>query len=281
MTRDIYAEVTDRIVAAIEADPGDPILPWQRGGASEVPSNIETGREYRGVNILNLWVTGQLAGYTAGVWGTYRQWREAGAQGRKGEKASQIVFYNAYEREGEDGETEMRRAIRSYAVFNADQVEGYKPPEIRDLPPLERLEEADRAVRKTGAKVIEGGDRAFYRPSTDTIHVPDGARFFDTAHGKRTENFYSVLCHELTHWTGHPDRCDRDLRNRFGTEAYAMEELVAELGAAFLCARLRITPAVRKDHAQYLANWLQVLKDDKRAIFAAAAKAQAAVDYIL
>jgi len=281
MKRDIYADITNRIVAAIESSPGDPIMPWHRGGATEVPTNIETGREYQGVNILNLWVIGQLTGYTASVWGTYRQWQNAGCQVRKGEKASPIVFYKTYEQEGDDGDIETRRAIRSYSVFNADQVDGYTSPEIEMSAPLDRLEGADRALRATGATIVEAGARAFYQPSTDTIHMPDGARFIDTMHGTRTENFYAILLHELTHWTGHPDRCNRELGSRFGSEAYAMEELVAELGAAFLCARLDITPVVRDDHAQYLANWLEVLKNDKRAIFAAAAKAQVAVDFIL
>lgn len=139
----------------------------------------------------------------------------------------------------------------------------------------------DAIIGKTGARIVEKGAAAYYRPVTDTIHMPDPGRFFDTASGTRTENFYAVLLHELTHWTGHPSRCDRDLRNRFGSEAYAIEELIAELGAAFCCARLGISPTPRDDHAQYIANWLKVLKSDNKAVFTAAAKAQAAVDYIL
>ena len=191
-----------------------------------------------------------------------------------------VVFYKQVVRET-DGEDETFRVLKWFPVCNAGQVDGWQPPPAPDGPELPRLAAVDAAVLATGAEISEGGDRAFYAPATDSIHMPDGHRFFDTESGTRTENFYAVLLHELTHWTGHPSRCDRDLGQRFGSEAYAMEELVAEIGAAFLCARLKITPAVREDHAQYLANWLQVLKSDNKAIFTAAAKAQAAVDFIL
>ena len=281
MSRDVYAEVTNALVASIENNPGDPIMPWHRGGASEVPRNINSGQEYQGVNILNLWVMGQLAGYSSNMWGTYKQWRETGAHVRKGEKASVVIFYKQITKEAEDGEDETYRVLKWFSVFNATQVEGWEPPELPPADPFDQIEAVEWAVSATGAKIREGGERAFYTPATDVVQMPDRARFFDTPTGTREENFYAVLWHELTHWTGHPTRCDRDLRNRFGSEAYAMEELVAELGAAFCCARLGISPSPREDHAQYLANWLKVLKSDKKAIFTAAAKAQAAVDYLL
>lgn len=281
MSRDIHAEVTNALVAAIEANPGDPVMPWHRGGASEVPANVDTGNEYQGINILNLWVTGQVAGHTSNVWGSYKQWRKLGAQVRKGEHSTPIVFYRQVTREDEDGEDESYRLLKWYSVFNADQVDGWSPPAPPDGPSMPQFETVEAAVAATGAVISEGGDRAYYQPSTDRIQMPDRHRFFDTEQGSRSENFYAVLLHELTHWTGHPTRCDRDLKNRFGSEAYAMEELVAELGAAFLCARLGISPAPREDHARYLANWLAVLKDDKKAIFTAAAKAQIAADFIL
>lgn len=280
MSRDIHAEVTAALVAAIEVNPGDPVMPWHRGGASELPVNIASGAAYQGVNIVTLWVSGQVAGHASSVWGTYRQWRAADCQVRRGETAVPVVFYKQVVREA-DGEDETFRVLKWFPVFNAGQVDGWQPPPALDSPALPRLAAVDAAVLATGAQISEGGDRAFYAPATDSIRMPDGHRFFDTESGSRTENFYAVLLHELTHWTGHSSRCDRDLGQRFGSEAYAMEELVAEIGAAFLCARLKITPAVREDHAQYLANWLQVLKTDNKAIFTAAAKAQAAVDFIL
>jgi antirestriction protein ArdC len=280
MSRDIHAEVTAALVAAIEANPGDPIMPWHRGGASELPVNISSGAAYQGVNIVTLWVSGQVAGHASSVWGTYRQWRAADCQVRRGETAVPVVFYKQVVREA-DGEDETFRVLKWFPVFNAGQVDGWQPPPAPDGPELPRLAAVDAAVLATGAQISEGGDRAFYARASDSIRMPDGHRFFDTGSGSRTENFYAVLLHELTHWTGHPSRCDRDLGQRFGSEAYAMEELVAEIGAAFLCARLKITPVVREDHAKYLANWLQVLKTDNKAIFTAAAKAQAAVDFIL
>jgi antirestriction protein ArdC len=285
MSRDIYSEVTDKLVAAIETDPGDPIMPWHRGGANAVPHNALTDHEYQGVNILNLWVVGQASGFTSNVWGTYKQWQALGAQVRKGEKSTPVVFYKQVVKrseESEKGEDEIIRILKYSTTFNADQVDDWQPPAPTSaITPPERLEAVDTVVTDTGAHIIERGASAYYRPATDTVHMPDPARFFDTQSGTRTENFYAVLLHELTHWTGHPTRCDRDLLNRFGSEAYAMEELIAELGAAFLCARLGISPTPRDDHAQYLANWLKVLKLDNKAIFTAAAKAQAAVDHIL
>ena len=285
MSRDVYAEVTDKLVAAIEANPGDPTMPWHRGGANAVPRNALTEQEYQGVNILNLWVVGQVAGFTSNFWGTYKQWQALGAQVRKGEKSTPVVFYKQVVKRsegGEDEDSETIRILKYSTTFNADQVDGWQPPTaVAVAPPLERLEVVDAIIAGTGARIIERGASAYYHTGTDTVHMPDPERFFDTRSGSRTENFYAVLLHELTHWTGHPSRCARDMRNRFGSEAYAMEELVAELGAAFLCARLGISPTPREDHAQYLANWLKVLKSDKKAVFTAAAKAQAAVDYIL
>lgn len=283
MKQDVYTIVTQAIIDAIERDPGDPIMPWHRGGANAVPHNALTEQEYRGVNILNLWVVGQVAGFTSNVWGTYKQWQALGAQVRKGAKSTPVIFYKQVVRRSDDGDEEETIRILKYSTaFNADQVDGWQPP-TPDItaPPLERLEVVDAIIADTGARIIERGTSAFYRPTTDTVHMPDPDRFLDTPGGTRTENFYAVLLHELTHWTGHSTRCARDLRNRFGSEAYAMEELVAELGAAFCCARLGISPSPREDHAQYLANWLKVLKSDKKAIFTAAAKAQAAVDYLL
>ncbi len=279
MSRDIHAEVTAALIAAIEADPGDPVMPWHRGGGAGLPRNVASGEAYRGANVLSLWLAGEAKGCARSIWGTYRQWSALGCQVRRGETATPVVFYKAVAREREDGEEDSYRVLRWFPVFNVDQVEGFAPSDELG-PALPRLADVDDFVRSTGAEITEGGDRACYVPATDRIHMPDGRRFFDTESGTRTENYYAVLMHELTHWTGHETRCARDLRNRFGSEAYAMEELVAELGAAFLCAGLGITPTVREDHARYLVNWLKVLKSDKTAIFTAAAKAQAAVGYL-
>jgi len=281
MSRDIYVEVTSAIVAAIEKDPGDPIMPWHRGGAGQIPKNLITDHDYQGVNILNLWVAAHLAGFDSNLWGTYRQWREVGANVRKGEKASVIIFYKQVTKETGAGEDETFRVLKWFNVFNANQVDGWATLDLATVAPMKRIDAVEAAVAATRAAIQEGGTNACYSPALDVIRMPDRARFFDTTTGTRAEIFYAVLLHELTHWTGHPTRCGRDLRNRFGSEAYAMEELVAEFGAAFLCARLGVSPTPREDHAQYVANWLRVLKSDKKAIFTAAAQAQVAVDYIL
>lgn len=283
MSRDIYEEITSSIITAIERDPGNPVMPWHRdASANRVPMNVATEATYNGVNILNLWVEAQVAGHTSNQWGTYRQWREVGAQVRKGERASVIVFYKSITKTNEEGEDESYRLLKYYTVFNACQVDGWATGTATvDTPLFERLEEVENAIAATGAYIREGGDCAYYAPSGDFIQMPDRGRFFDTKDGNRSENFYAVLLHELTHWTGHTSRCDRNLRNRFGSEAYAMEELVAELGAAFLCARLGISSTPREDHAAYVGNWLSVLKSDKKAIFTAAAQAQVAVDHVL
>jgi antirestriction protein ArdC len=200
---------------------------------------------------------------------------------RKGEKASTIVKYGTVETEDEETEEKCTHGyLRGYSVFNADQVDGYAYPVEPELPPLARLERIDGFVSATGVKIQEGGTRACYVPAKDKIYMPQAERFIDTKRQTRTEAFYSTLFHELTHWSGAPHRLAREKGGRFGSAEYAFEELVAELGAAFLCARLQVTPEVREDHAQYIVSWLKALKGDKRFIFSAAAQAQLAADYL-
>ncbi|MBX9591757.1 MAG: ssDNA-binding domain-containing protein [Hyphomonadaceae bacterium] len=284
---DIYQTITSKLLAAIEASPGDPIMPWQRGGTQPVlPTNAVTGQAYRGVNILSLWVSALERGYESGEWATLRQWNEKGARVRKGEKASPIVFYKeitvASETDGDDGEaeTERRRFARGYWVFAAEQVDGYQPAAALPHNPITRIAAAEAYFAATGAKVVVGGTQACYRASTDTIHMPDEARFLDTDGRTRTEAWYAVLGHESTHWAGAPRRLNREFGKRFGDDAYCFEEACAEIGAAFLCARLGIAIEPHPDHARYIQHWLTVMKADPRAIFAAAAKAQEAVAYL-
>ena len=283
----IYETITAKILAAIEADPGDPIMPWQRGGARPVlPTNALTGQAYRGVNILSLWVTALERGYSSGEWATLRQWNEKGACVRKGEKASPIAFYKEItvdaESEVDEGEaeTERRRFARGYWVFAAEQVDGYAPATVLPPNPIARIAAAEAYVAATGATVIVGGTQACYRPSTDTIHMPDEARFFDTDARTRAEAFAAVEFHEFIHWAGAAHRLDRQLGRRFGDDRYSAEEIIAETGSAFLCARVGIAPEPHPDHARYIHHWLKVMKADSRAIFAAAAKAQEAVTYL-
>jgi antirestriction protein ArdC len=283
--QDVYSEITSQLIAAIEADPGKPALPWRRSsGPLFMPENALTKNAYNGINIVSLWVAAEVKGYTAPVWATYRQWLELGAQARSGEKSSLVIFYKEFEAEpnpdiaDDDGK---RRVARASSVFNASQVDGYVAPDApKLLGPVERVEAADRFVSASGARIEHGGDRAYYRPSTDHIQMPAEETFCGTETMSRSEGYYATLVHELTHWTGAKHRLDREMGKRFGDHAYAAEELVAEIGAAFLCAELGITQETRADHAQYLAQWLKLLKDDSRAIFAAAAKASEAASYL-
>ncbi|MCA3186042.1 MAG: DUF1738 domain-containing protein [Methylobacterium sp.] len=287
LSRDVYTQVTDTIISAIEAGAGQWDMPWHRHGVTHTrPMNALTGKRYRGVNVLALWAAAEARGFTTGLWGTYRQWQEKGAQVRKGEKSSLVVFFKELavdETNPETGETERGRRLIAKAsyVFNANQVDGFVASEpAAPANPAEVLSQVEAYVTATGARVAFGGEGAFYRPLTDTIHMPDRSRFVGSATSSATECLYSTLLHELTHWTGIKTRCDREFGKRFGDDAYAMEELVAELGAAFLCADLGIANTPRPDHAAYISHWLTVLKADKKAIFTAASKASQAVDYL-
>jgi antirestriction protein ArdC len=284
---EIHQHVTNQIVAAIEAGAGEFRLPWHRSAGSIMrPVNIASKKPYQGVNILTLWAAGDAAGFQSGTWGTYKQWGEAGAQVRKGEKASYIVFYKEIAFAGDDADDskgDTRLFARATPVFAAEQVDGYASPAPEPKTPVEAADdivEAERFIAATGALILHAGERACYRPSTDTIHLPPREAFQATATSTATEAYYSTKLHELTHWTGIEKRCNRQFGKRFGDDAYAMEELTAELGAAFLCADLGIADAPRADHAQYLDNWLRVLKADKKAIFTAASKASEAVAFL-
>ncbi len=287
---DLYRTITDRITAALESA-GPWQRPWTIGGGTMMPANALTGRAYRGVNAVLLLAAAQTLGY-GGRWATFRQWQQLGGAVRKGERASLVILWKPLNDGAEaapaDDAAEMdtaepapgRLVCRAYHVFAAEQVEGVAI-DASALPDLaERIDAAERFVASTAADIRLGGDRAFYLPSGDFIQMPAPAAFTGTQTSTATEGYYATLLHELTHWTAHPSRCARDLSGRFGSEAYAMEELVAELGAAFLCGTLGITDTPRPDHAAYLGSWLGVLRRDARAIFTAAARAQQAADFL-
>jgi len=280
-TPDIYERVTKQIIEAMERGAEGYRMPWHVTDADcFAPINVVSKRPYRGVNVLLLWLLAEHHGYESGQWATYNQWQELGAQVRKGEKAALVVFWKISERNREESEDQEEptstRAVlaRGYYVFNVAQVEGYSPEPSPVLPEGERIERAERFFAQLGANIRHGGAAACYSPQEDLIHMPPFSCFRDAV------TYYSTLGHESVHWTGAPHRLNRDLRPRFETESYAMEELVAELGAAFLCSALNLSNEPRQDHAAYLSNWLKVLKQDKRAIFAAASQAQKAVDWM-
>jgi antirestriction protein ArdC len=258
-------------------------MPWNTFGF--LPSNAVNKRSYRGINILALWASAQKHNVTTQLWATYQQWREIGAQVRKGEQSTAVVFWK-FRDDGSEGETDpledgtsdARRArcfARTYHVFNADQVDGFDAPQQPTLPEAERLEIAEQFFHATEARIVECGMRAYYDSKADEIHMPPFTLF------KKADYFYSTLAHEVIHFSGHPSRCNRQLGNRFGSEFYAAEELVAELGSAFLSAELQLATEPRLDNAPYVENWLKILRNDKRAIFTAASKAQQAVAWLV
>jgi antirestriction protein ArdC len=280
---DLYQSVTNHIISAIEnlSEDDQLIMPWHRSGLSELPTNVASSNHYNGINILSLWVAAIERGFASNIWGTYRQWKKAGAQVLKGEKSTLVIFYKEYLAEDESGKEQVQRFARASWAFNVAQVEGFELPTPEQASdPIDRIGAVDIYVTNTRAEIIHGGDMACYRPASDTISMPDDCAFLDTKTGTRTENYYAILLHELTHWTKGKSRCNRDMAKRFGDDVYAMEELVAELGAAFQCAELGISSEPRADHAQYLAHWMSVMKADKKAIFTAAAKASEAVQFI-
>lgn len=283
---DVHEAITNQIIAAIDAGAGKLQMPWHRSGANIMrPVNVASGNAYRGVNTVALWAAADAFGYDHGLWGTYRQWQDRGAQVRKGEKSSLIVFYREFEPDdadnGDDNDLSRRCMARASRVFNIAQVDGYELTEpTTDDNRVDPIASAEAFVSATGAKISEGGDRAFYSIREDAITMPDRYRFIDTKSGTATEAWYATLLHELTHWTGASHRLDRTFGERFGDDAYAMEELVAELGAAFLCGDLGISAEPRTDHAAYIDSWLRILKGDRKAIFAAASAASRAAEFL-
>ena len=283
---DVYERITNQIVAELEKGVRPWLKPWNaEHSAGRITRPLRgNGIPYRGINVVMLWSEAMEKGYAAPIWMTFKQAIELKACVRKGEKGSLVVYADKITRTETDAATgeENEFAIpfmKGYTVFNVEQIDGlpehfYGKPEPRTdaVPRIERVESFFAA---TGANVVHGGSRACYIPSTDNIHMPCIDFFRDA------ESYYATLAHETTHWTKHTSRLNREFgRKRFGDEGYAMEELVAELGSAFLSADLDLTPEVRDDHASYVASWLKVLKNDKRAIFSAASHAQRAVDFL-
>ncbi|WP_425228556.1 ArdC family protein [Sphingomonas sp.] len=284
MRTDLYQAITRSILAAIEAGArsGKYRMPWHRSSGTSTPLNAVSGRPYRGINTLLLWAAATEAGYPTGKWATYRQWSATGAQVRKGEQATVVLLWKtvgsgATDQDQTDADHErsrQRMLARAFHVFNAAQVDGWTPKQPV-LPLAARISAAEEFFAALPAEVSHGSDDAFYDPASDNVFLPSFSAF------RSAEAYYSVYAHELTHWTGIKSRLDRDLTGRFGSHAYAMEELVAELGAAFTVGHLGLAATPREDHALYIASWLAALKDDPRAIVTAASRAQAAADYLI
>ena len=273
MAIDIYKEITDKIIAALEQGGLPPwVKPWSVfEGESALPSNYSSGKPYRGANIISLWASQAVSGYESSQWVTYKQAAEKGLQVRKGQKGSHVIFWK-FLKKMVDGEEQKIPMARAYTVFNLDQCDGYEHP---DMPAIEWQadNDIDSRVSELQAEISHGGTSAYFSPKHDEIRMPDRARF------KTKENYYATLLHELTHWTGHKSRLDRPFIGGFGSPDYAREELVAELGAAFLCAHYKLDGQLQ--HEQYIDNWLSVLRGDKKAIVRASSLAQQAADLVI
>lgn len=286
MRSDVYQRITNQIVSELEKGVRPWLKPWN---AEHVAGRITrplraNGSPYQGINVLMLWSEAVAKGYAAPIWMTFKQALELNAHVRKGEHGSLVVYADKITRTETDADTgeESERAIpfmKGYTVFNVEQIEDlpehfYARPQPR-TETVQRIERAEAFFAATGAAIRHGGTMAYYAIKDDFVQMPPFEAF------REAESYYATLGHETTHWTRHPSRLDRDFgRKRYGDEGYAMEELVAELGSAFLSADLDLTSEVREDHAAYIASWIKVLKNDNRAIFTAASHAQRAVDFL-
>lgn len=273
---DIYQTVTDNIIAALEAGVKPWACPWQRvAGMSGLPSNYATQVAYNGMNIILLWCSASKQGFSDSRWMTYKQALAAGGQVRKGEHGTAAIFYTTLEKESDAGEVEQIPMLKSFTVFNIQQIDGL-PLTTETASPeatFDPLPQGENLFRKSGANIIEKGQNAFFSPSTDEVWLPERHLFSDVA------NFYATGLHELVHWSGGKKRLGREMKGRFGSEDYAFEELIAELGSAFLMADLGIVGEVQ--HESYIASWLKALKNDKRYIFKAVSAASKAHRYLM
>ncbi|MDP1871220.1 MAG: zincin-like metallopeptidase domain-containing protein [Gallionella sp.] len=278
--KDIYAQVTNRIIEALETGTPPWVRPWQ--ASSDEPRNLLTEKPYRGVNVLMLYVEASLCSYVDNRWLTFKQANEIGARVRKGEHGTQIVFYRMREiKEGAlsnaaESDADARRIplLKTFTVFNVSQLDSV-PEKFAACAQVawSPIAAAEETIANTGAVIQHGGNRAFYRPTDDMIQLPSSTSF------SKPEDYYATALHELCHWTGHPRRLNRVLNGRRDIEAYAYEELIAEIGAAFLCAHCGLS--ARLEHASYVSSWLDALRRDKRLIFVAAGAAQKAADFVL
>jgi len=269
---DIYKTVTDSIIAELEKGAIPWVKPWRVDSSAD--KNFISQKPYQGINRLLLGMSSMSKGYTNPAWATFKQWQESGANVKAGEKATHIVFFKPMKSTDKaTGKESGYCVIRGYAVFNVAQTDMQIIPSVMPDAPFNPVPACEDRIVKTGASISHGGDAAFYMPSQDRIQLPNKGSFDSEA------NYYATAFHELSHWTGAKHRLDRSLdKGRFGNPAYAFEELVAEISAAYLCADYKIQGELR--HAGYIQSWLKACKDDSKAIFKAAAHAQRATDYI-
>jgi len=284
---DIRQEITNKIIAIMERGQQATQELWVKSSASGFPINASTGKQYNGINILILWNEAAENGYEKNLWLTYKQAAAMGAQVRKGEKGTMCAYFEMMkkkdkktENQENNDESEFFPMCKPFWVFNVAQIDGLpeemtRPDNLEELPKFSPIESAEKILASSGAVINHGGNRAFYSISKDEVFLPERERF------TTPENYYAVGLHELTHWTGHKSRLDRKFGKRFGDNAYAFEELVAELGAAFVIGHCGLIGATIENHANYLNSWIKVLKEDKTAIFTAAKNAGQAFDFLM
>lgn len=274
----IRQTITDKIINILEAGTTKGGPRWTHCAGQGLPRNAKTQDTYRGINVLLLWSEAAERGYSTSLWLTYKQAATMGAQVRKGEKSVMCIFFDKIKKESNDGQEEtFYPMVKPFWLFNAAQIDGLpesltNPVEIHRF---NRVSEVEQVLASAGARIRHGFDDAFYMPGRDEICLPDKARFTSET------NYYATALHELGHWTGHESRLNRTFGKRFGDEAYAMEELVAELSAAFSMGYLGMVDGTIEKHASYLESWIKCLKADKGAIFTAASQAAKASDLVL
>jgi antirestriction protein ArdC len=272
--RNIHKEISDKIVAAMEQGKLPWIKPWSGIGGGAMPRNAVTRRAYSGANVTLLWLASDAGNYTSNRWLTYKQAQEAGGNVKKGEKATMVVYASTFEKENDKGQKNVIPFLKSFSVFALEQCEGLdafleKP---KALNPDQRDADCDAFLLASGADIRHGEGRAYYKNSEDFIMLPPFEAF------KSGTGYYETALHELVHWSGHEKRCNRQFGKRFGDKAYAAEELVAELGAAFMCAEFGYDAVTQ--HAAYIQNWIDLIKDDPKAFITASSKASASVEYL-
>lgn len=273
---DMYQVVTDKIIAALDKGVKPWVCPWQKNTLGEgLPINFETKKAYSGINVLLLWAAASEAGYSSNQFLTYKQAQALGAQVRKGEKGTTIIYYTNWEKENEQGEKEIIPMLKNFTVFNVEQIDGLNFEVIHEQStnePCVLLDDVEQFLKNTGAVIQEAGDRAFYYIVTDAITMPRKVLF------NHIEDYYATVFHELTHWTRHPSRLNRE-KNPNIIEEVAFEELIAELGSAFLMAEFNLFGNVQ--HESYIASWLTALRNDKKWIFKASSSASKAHQFLM
>ena len=286
--KDLYQDFTDQVIKQME----DNNMNWSKPFTTTILNghhNVISKKPYQGMNCFSIGLSVHMNGFKSNEWATFNQWKNLGAKIKKGSKGTEILYWNIKEYEDKTNKDEKVKIpfLKYFVVFNADQVDGYETKEkglkdfnLKEIDNWKTHFKTDTFVENTKAD-INIANKAFYSPNGDFIGMPPKEDFKGDKENTKEQYYYSTLLHELTHWSGHSSRCNRDLKNRFGSKAYAMEELVAEIGSAFLCSHLGVTKAPTPNHGRYLNNWLEVLKEDKKAIFKAFSLSKVSSEYLL